>query len=145
MTPTAGTRRALGLAGTVLAVLTLAGCGSNTAPGTGGGGSTGTSLTITVRATADATPQSWTLTCDPAGGTHPDPTSACTALAASDDPFKPVPKDVACTQIYGGPQTATVTGTYKGQPVNATFNRTNGCEIARWDRLVSVLVVQGGA
>jgi hypothetical protein len=42
---------------------------------------------------------------------------------------------MACTAIYGGPQRARVTGRLRGYPVRATFNRTNGCEIARWDRV----------
>ena len=26
-------------------------------------------------------------------------------------------------------------GTFQGEAVDATFNRTNGCEITRWDSL----------
>jgi hypothetical protein len=48
-------------------------------------------------------------------------------------PFRPVPAGVACTQIYGGSQTALVTGTFRGRRVRATFNRHDGCEIARWN------------
>ncbi len=48
-------------------------------------------------------------------------------------PFAPVPIGVACPDIYGGPQTALVTGTFRGRGVHATFNRHDGCEIARWD------------
>ena len=43
-----------------------------------------------------------------------------------------MPGDVACTQIFGGPAVATVSGTLRGEPVRATFELTNGCEIARW-------------
>jgi hypothetical protein len=49
-----------------------------------------------------------------------------------------------CTEIYGGPQRARVVGTVKGQPVRATFSRTNGCEIARWQRISPWLVPPGG-
>ena len=49
--------------------------------------------------------------------------------------FDPVPDDVACTQIYGGPETATVSGTLRGKRVMAKFSRQNGCEIGRWERL----------
>ena len=41
--------------------------------------------------------------------------------------------DIACTQIFGGPEEATIKGTIRGEPVDATFTRTDGCEIARWD------------
>lgn len=44
-----------------------------------------------------------------------------------------------CTMQYGGPATARVTGTWAGRPVDATYERGNGCEIARWDAMVPVL------
>lgn len=43
------------------------------------------------------------------------------------------PEHLVCTQVYGGPETATVTGTLDGKPVDASFSRTNGCEISRFD------------
>lgn len=137
----------------VVLALALTGCGSTSsggpttsAPGAStpaGGGPT--SLTITAQASPDAAAKTWTLTCDPPGGSHPDAAAACAQLAAAEKPFAPLPKNVACTEIYGGPQMATVTGTYRGEPVDASFNRTNGCEIARWDKIATVLVLQGGA
>lgn len=39
----------------------------------------------------------------------------------------------ACTELYGGPQTATITGSLRGERVDLSFSRVNGCEIARWD------------
>ena len=42
---------------------------------------------------------------------------------------------MACTQIYGGPQEADVRGVFRGRPVEAHFDRGNGCEIARWDKV----------
>lgn len=101
-----------------------------------------TELTIVVTGVADG-PRSWTLRCDPPGGDHPDPDAACAALEAArseaGDPFAPVPKDQLCTQVYGGPQTARVRGWWGGASVDATFNRVNGCEVARWDRLAALL------
>ena len=72
---------------------------------------------------------------DPAGGTLPRPAAACRRLRALARPFAPVPKDAACTQIYGGPQVARVTGTFEQQRVWVRFKRTDGCEIARWNRV----------
>jgi hypothetical protein len=61
---------------------------------------------------------------------------ACQVLAsARDNLFAPVPKDVACSEIYGGPEVAEIRGTFRDQTVNARFNRTNGCEIERWERI----------
>ena len=118
-----------------LAALVAAGCmgqGEDSSSGMAGGE---TSLDIEVSLRGKEAPtKMWTLRC-PDGGTLPNPEQACKALDELDDPFAPVPKDVACTQIYGGPQIATVTGTFRGEPVDAEFSRTNGCEIERWDRV----------
>jgi hypothetical protein len=86
----------------------------------------------------------WRLTCDPAGGDHPDPATACRVLAeAGERSLPPVAKDRACSQVYGGPQTATVSGTWRGQPVLSTFTRTDGCQIGRWNALVGLLPPAG--
>jgi hypothetical protein len=46
----------------------------------------------------------------------------------------PVPRDVACTAIYGGPSVARVSGTLRGEPVAERFSLEDGCQIARWER-----------
>jgi hypothetical protein len=105
--------------------------------------STETDLTIVIDDGAGKK-TTWTLTCDPAGGTHPNPAAACAALAASGtEALAPKRKDVACTQVYGGPQRATVTGTWQGKPVRSSFSRTDGCEIRRWDLLRGLLPSAG--
>lgn len=78
------------------------------------------------------------LDCHPAGGDHPAPKKACQAIDAAEDPFAPVPPDMVCTMIYGGPETATITGTWQGETVDAEYSRVNGCEIHRWDQLAPV-------
>ncbi|EOR72804.1 hypothetical protein JCM3263A_21200 [Thermobifida fusca] len=89
---------------------------------------------------AEPSPDVWTLTCGPAGGTHPDPAAACAALdRAGTDVFEPVPADQPCILVYGGPETATVRGRIDHTDVNAEFSRTNGCEIARWEQLAPLL------
>ena len=117
-----------------MAALLAAGCmGRSSSEGEGDESRT-TSLEISVTPGGEVPTKIWTLRC-PDGGTLPDAAEACDKLESMDDPFAPVPKDVACTEIYGGPQTAEVRGTFRGQPVNARFNRTNGCEIERWDKV----------
>jgi len=81
----------------------------------------------------------WTLRCTPPAGTHPRAASACDVLARLADPFAPIPKDVGCTQIYGGPQVARVSGRLRGRVVWATFQRRDGCEISRWARVGALL------
>lgn len=77
------------------------------------------------------------------GGTHPAAANACKRLdqlaAAGGNPFAPVPEDQACTQQYGGPATAHVTGSWQGRTIDARFTRVNGCEISRWENLRPVL------
>ncbi|MFW5899068.1 MAG: SSI family serine proteinase inhibitor [Jiangellaceae bacterium] len=98
-----------------------------------------TTLTITVNTGTAEGSVEWTLRCGPPGGTHPDPGAACASLAEADPGvFDPVPPDQACTQIYGGPETATVTGELRGERLMAEFARNNGCEINRWDALADV-------
>lgn len=99
----------------------------------------GGALTITVIADPQAQPVTWTLTCDPPGGDHPDAEAACAVLDTVPTPFAPVPAGTMCAQVYGGPETATITGTWRGERVDASYRRTDGCEIARWRRLGPVL------
>ena len=128
----------LSRAALALVVLVAAGCGSST-------GDTGSvpaqpryDLTITYWPQGKGGPSSTaTLTCDPSGGTHPDPAKACAALEAHPEALHPVPLDTACTQIYGGNQIALVSGS----GLHAIFNRTDGCQIARWDALAPVLEI----
>jgi hypothetical protein len=103
---------------------------------TGGGGKpSSTQLEISISLAGKGAPTKlWTLNC-PVGGTLPNPARACRRLEALDDPFAPVPKNAACTAIYGGPQLADVRGTFRGRSINAHFARGNGCEIARWNRV----------
>lgn len=107
------------------------------------GAGAGTELTIVVD-NGSGTTTTWRLTCDPAGGDHPTPDAACAALAANGETaLPPVPKDRMCTQQYGGPDKATVTGTWRGTPVDASFSKTNGCEIGRWRSLAGLLPALG--
>lgn len=85
----------------------------------------------------------WRLSCDPPGGDHPDPVAACAALEGHPEALAPVPGDRMCSQQFGGPMTATLSGTWRGTPVNATFSLTDGCEIARWNTLAGLLPPAG--
>jgi hypothetical protein len=119
--------------GVLLALLLAAGCGSDgSAPA-----QPRYDLTITYWPTGrGGETRTATLTCDPDGGSHPDPGKACDALLEHEDALDPLAGDVACTQIYGGPQLATIAG---AGGVHATLARTNGCEIARWAALADAV------
>jgi hypothetical protein len=67
--------------------------------------------------------------------------SALCARVARIDPADLEPRNdaVACTQQYGRPETATVVGTLRGEPVDLKLARVNGCEIARWKAASALL------
>jgi hypothetical protein len=134
----------------LLAAVLLAGCAAGAPPAGSPGGAAGgpvsdgparlDALTVQIDR-GDGTPaQHWTLVCGgPVQGDHPDAAAACAHLAALEDPFAPVPDDAVCTEVYGGPQTAHVTGRWRGLPVDLRLSRVNGCFIAQWDRLGPLL------
>jgi hypothetical protein len=129
------------LAGSALAVLVLAGGASSAAT------AASTSLRITYwqdSAKPSAT-VTWTLHCAPPRGTLSRPARACARLEAGGAKlFAPLPKNIVCTEIYGGPQKARVVGTVSGKRVWATVARRNGCEIDRWQRVSPWLLPPGG-
>ena len=45
-----------------------------------------------------------------------------------------------CTQQYGGPEVARITGTLDDEPIDATIDRTSGCGIADWGILLAALL-----
>lgn len=118
---------------------------------TAGPGAGNAELAIMVRPSPTEAAVNYTLVCrgglPTAESKHPRPEAACAALKNNAALLSPVPKskDVACTEQYGGPQTATVTGIVDDTPVDATFARTNGCEIGAWNAAQDVLGASGGA
>lgn len=99
-----------------------------------------TRVVVEVWAEPGARVQRWTLRCAPPRGTHPQARAACTTLSRAEPRvFRPVSPDTVCTMIYGGPQRARVTGLVAGRAVRATFTRSNGCELYRWDALAPLL------
>ncbi|MEU6593800.1 SSI family serine proteinase inhibitor [Streptomyces sp. NPDC046881] len=106
-------------------------------------------LTVVVRHAGAGRDGTYEVSCHPTAGRHPDAAGACRLLDEHTrwgrDPFAPVPADTDCTMLYGGPATARVTGTWAGRPVDASYDRSNGCEIGRWDRMVPLLPKAGGS
>ena len=101
-----------------------------------------TRLAITVWPQGDAVAhvRRYTLSCGPTAGTVPRPARACGTLrelgAAA---FAPTPSTAACASIWGGPAKARVRGLVGGRPVDARLSLADGCEIARWNKLRSVV------
>ena len=161
-----GTVPVLRLAATLVAIGVLAaGCGDDDGPGDAGTGETtspptsntpgsGTviggpypvaELTVTVEH-PDTGTTTYRVTC--LGDTATvsgddvgiDEKRACAVLAdpavvtrLSEGP----PGDQVCTEIYGGPDVATISGTIDEQPVDTSVDRVNGCDISDWDDLLA--------
>ena len=127
-------RLAIVLAGLLL----LAGCGSDD-DGEGspaGRSAPATDLTVTVWPKGpDGPMRERRVECPGA--------AVCGELSARS--FAPVPRNKACTAIYGGPSVARVTGTLRGEPVDERFGLEDGCEIARWERNRALLGPPGNA
>lgn len=102
-------------------------------------------LTVKLREDPAAAEHVFRLVAD--GGTAkpdstvPDPDAALAAVEKyGEDIFFPKPGPPRlCTQQYGGPQVAVVTGTFHGRSVDSVFTRTDGCEIARWKTMAPLL------
>jgi hypothetical protein len=98
-------------------------------------------LTVTVDSDGDGSgqPKTAAVKCDTA-----DASKACQAVDGMDPKtFEPVPGDTACTQQYGGPETATVKGTLHGEAIDAKFSRVDGCQISRWEAAAALLEAAG--
>ncbi len=91
----------------------------------GGGGATGTGWLADPAAAADA--------CALVMGDE----NARRLLIERPDPGR------ICTEIYGGPEQAEVSGTIDGEPFTARFARTDGCAISDWDHLAPLLGAAG--
>ena len=119
-----------------------AGCGEDSPGGDPDSPDDGsaTELEITVSVDATAPDQAEAMV---AAVTCPgDEAAVCDAVAAiPDDPGAPIDPATPCTEIYGGPDSMTVEGTLRGQPIDAVFSRENGCEIERFDHFADLLKV----
>jgi hypothetical protein len=140
--PLSTARRRAAVAAVIGGVAALtAACGSQAAAGNAGATAKPAASSLVINVTSDhgGAPHRWTLTCGPAGGTHPDAPAACAALAGARHPFAPVAAGIMCSMVASGPQTATITGTWQGHQVSATYSRANGCQTQRWNKLEKVL------
>jgi hypothetical protein len=111
----------------------LVACGSEEAPRSGGLAQ----LAVRVDDDGNGPNQARTAQLDCASSAQ---SPACATIAKlKPSELAATPSDTACTQIYGGPETASIRGTLDGQRVNASFKRTDGCEIARWKAVAPLL------
>lgn len=77
------------------------------------------------------------------GDVEIDERDACLALAEPEVQTRLVdgpPADQVCTEQYGGPDVAVITGTLDEQSVDTTVDRTDGCGISTWDDLLGAVL-----
>ena len=129
--------RPLGLTAAVAlcaaAVFFAAGCGER---GSADSSSTAASTSVTV-----------TLDVDGSGGADPQEAHVtCPGDDACDLVEKLTPADLAptkptqpCTEIFGGPEVVTIQGQIAGDGVDASFDRSNGCEINRFGHILPLV------
>ncbi len=80
-----------------------------------------------------------TLRCHPAGGTMPEAAQACRRLDELGGPVAQTAGQEMCSMLWGGPQTARITGTWRGRAIDESYSRSNGCQTSRWQRMLPVL------
>jgi hypothetical protein len=123
-------------------------------PATGpsaGPGQGNAELAITVKPSAGEPEVHYTLVCvngaPDSESKHPTADAGCAALKENAALLAPpAPRtDQACTEQYGGPQEAAITGVVDGVSVDDSFKRTNGCEISAWNAAKDVIGATGGA
>ena len=135
-------------------VVMLSGCSdggtgeSSSAPTSSQGQGQDTDLQISIRADGTAESAHFHLLCDgPVAlerSNHPRAAAAC-ALVDAHPQLLTEPAAGAtrmCTQQYGGPAIARVTGTRDGQAVERTFDLHDGCAISDWTAALVLLVDQ---
>jgi hypothetical protein len=136
-----------GVAVAVLAGAVIAGCGEADEPAAPRAGSSAVELTV-LYDDGSGRKVTGALTCrgtdsSAAGALQGRGTSArklCEQARGNAELLtSPPDKGRTCTQIYGGPETAVVTGTIGGKKVDRRFTRTNGCEIADYARAAGLL------
>lgn len=116
-----------------------------------GPGAGNAELAIMVKPSESEPAINYTLVCQngvpAAESKHPAAEAACAALKNNAALLSPSTKSTAqaCTEQYGGPQRATVTGIVDDTPIDVTFTRTNGCEISDWNAAQDILGAAGGA
>jgi hypothetical protein len=115
-------RRLLIAVPVLLAAVALGACGDDDEQPASAPPSDGTELQVEVTHAASR-PIRMTLRCDGKCDV------ATLKKALRQDPER------ACTQQYGGPEKARVTGTLDGEPVDVTIDRADGCGIAAYQLL----------
>ena len=149
--PAPGSRRpgrillATSLAGLIAVTGVLAGCGTqrgpNASPGSGGKTTARLAPPPKVAVTVSILnkkggggPSHWTLRCQPAGGTAPDPAAACKALLGVRKALNKLKKPIMCPMIMISAEQIVLKGKLFGEPINRVIT-DGGCDVGIFDSL----------
>jgi hypothetical protein len=107
----------------------------------GGAGDAGVGVQVDVQLGREA--QSFTLRCDPPGGTVPNPAGACAELSANPAMLAPPPAYATCAGGEGIPPEVHVEGTVDGRRIEFAVR---GCDapakrveiVHRWLRVLGI-------
>jgi hypothetical protein len=152
-----GIRRVISIVGLGAVLLVAAACGKGDTGGTIDAGA-GTSTTVlgsvngslALRIDREDSGDTATLSCaglEASGSSWlADPAAAqaaCQVITGNPDAKARLVNGPAmgimCSQIYGGPEKATVTGMIDGKTVNTSFHRADGCGVTDWTLLQPLL------
>jgi hypothetical protein len=115
-----------------LVIAAIGGCGGDEREPAHGGAA---SVDLVITVTSPQGTRETALECDASARSQRCETARRLAGFLAKQP----PRDRVCTQIFGGPETAHVRGTIGDRRIDRRFSKTNGCEIADWQRAEALL------
>ncbi|MGH3805583.1 MAG: SSI family serine proteinase inhibitor [Pseudonocardiaceae bacterium] len=90
------------------------------------------SFTLSITSATGGEPiASASLTCLPAGGSHPDPAAACEQLSRSDGRIEGIPEDPGPCTLEFNPVIVAASGTWNGEPRHYKQEFSNRCVAVR--------------
>jgi hypothetical protein len=138
---------ATSIAGLIAATVAVAGCGTQLGPNANpGSGSKHTTVRLAAPSTVVVAvsilnkkggggPSHWTLRCQPAGGTAPDPAAACKALLGVRKALtRLTKKPIMCPMIMVSAEQIVLKGKLFGKPVNRVI-ADGGCDVGIFNSL----------
>jgi hypothetical protein len=124
---------------TIAGLIAVAGCGTASESHTGGMAKPPkATLSLRLVTKSGSAPKHWTLRCDPAGGTAPDPASTCRTLMRMKEPFAPPKKHMMCPMIMVSSRQIVVTGTWFGQKVDRVII-DGECDLGLYNSLHKII------
>lgn len=91
-------------------------------------------LTVKYQKDVNSKVMKYSLICQPAPSSKKSK-AICSKLLEVRNPFKEVPQDSICSEVFGSSSKASVKGVWAGKKISTNFSQNNGCEIERWEKV----------